>query len=161
MPWSKETQHVKLVNVKLESTEILEISFILFIFSDSCHKKMFLESLNIPLNNCCKMNTIIGNEIISCCCKTLISHTWYQYFGIFLLLNCQWYLKLQNYMYVKITVFMAWENVNDYRWEISLWKEILMWWFKMKMLHITSIYFIISLCIKSLLPTLSQNMVRK
>ena len=33
--------------MKLESTEILEISFFLFIFSDSCHKKKLL---TIPLN---------------------------------------------------------------------------------------------------------------
>ena len=36
--------------VKLESTEILEVSF-LFVSSDSCHKKMLLESLNVPLSN--------------------------------------------------------------------------------------------------------------
>ena len=35
--------------MKLESTEILEISFF-FVSSDSCHKKMLLESLTIPLN---------------------------------------------------------------------------------------------------------------
>ena len=38
--------HAKLVNTKLESTEILEVSFS---YSDSNHKKMLLESLNIPL----------------------------------------------------------------------------------------------------------------
>ena len=36
----------KLENVKLESTEILEIRFFLFTSSDSFHKKMLLESLN-------------------------------------------------------------------------------------------------------------------
>ena len=33
-----------LENVKLESTEILEISFFLFTSSDPCHKMMLLES---------------------------------------------------------------------------------------------------------------------
>ena len=33
----------------MESTEILEISFFLYISSDLCHKKVLLQSLNIPL----------------------------------------------------------------------------------------------------------------
>ena len=37
------------MNIKVESTVILEVSFFLFISADSCHKKMLLESLNIPL----------------------------------------------------------------------------------------------------------------
>ena len=41
--------HNSLENVNLESTEILETSFFMFLSSDSCHKKMLLESLNIPL----------------------------------------------------------------------------------------------------------------
>ena len=49
---SNETHIImhKLENVKLESTEILDLSFFLFISSDSCHKNMLLESLNIPLS---------------------------------------------------------------------------------------------------------------
>ena len=35
----------------MESTEILDLSFFLLISSDSCHKKMLLESLNIPLTD--------------------------------------------------------------------------------------------------------------
>ena len=40
------------VNVKFESTEILEITFFWFIFLDSCHrpKDMLLESLTIPFS---------------------------------------------------------------------------------------------------------------
>ena len=39
------------MNAKLGSTETLEITFFfLLISSDLCHKKMLLESLNIPLN---------------------------------------------------------------------------------------------------------------
>ena len=37
------------MNAKLGSTETLEITFFLLISSDLCHKKMLLESLNIPL----------------------------------------------------------------------------------------------------------------
>ena len=37
------------MNPKLGSTETLEITFFLLISSDLCHKKMLLESLNIPL----------------------------------------------------------------------------------------------------------------
>ena len=37
------------MNAKLGSTETLEITFFLLISSDLCHKKMMLESLNIPL----------------------------------------------------------------------------------------------------------------
>ena len=48
---SNETHnHAQLVNIKLESTEILEIRFF-FIPSDSCHTVMLLESLNIPLTS--------------------------------------------------------------------------------------------------------------
>ena len=48
---SSETHIIvhNLKNVKLEATEILEINFFSFISSDSCHKKMLLESVNIPL----------------------------------------------------------------------------------------------------------------
>ena len=37
------------MNAKLVSTETLEITFFLLISSDLCHKRMLLESLNIPL----------------------------------------------------------------------------------------------------------------
>ena len=40
------------MNAKLGSTETLEITFFLLISSDLCHKKMLLESLNIPLSSC-------------------------------------------------------------------------------------------------------------
>ena len=33
-----------------KTTEILEIDFFLIISSDSCHKKILLESMNIPIN---------------------------------------------------------------------------------------------------------------
>ena len=38
------------MNAKLGSTETLEITFFLLISSDLYHKKMLLESLNIPLS---------------------------------------------------------------------------------------------------------------
>ena len=41
-----------LKTLKLELTKILEISFFLFVSSDSSHKMMLLESLNTSLNKC-------------------------------------------------------------------------------------------------------------
>ena len=45
---SNETHIImhKLESIKLKSTEILEVSFIFFTFSDPCHKMLLLESLN-------------------------------------------------------------------------------------------------------------------
>ena len=56
MKWEQFSQkvvHKTLFNTEVygsESTEILEMELFLFISSDSCHKKMLLESLNIPLS---------------------------------------------------------------------------------------------------------------
>ena len=45
--------HIIILNVKLESTNILDVGgfllLLLFLSSDLCHKKMLLESLTIPL----------------------------------------------------------------------------------------------------------------
>ena len=48
--WSNANahNHAYLVKVKLESTEILEVSFFVYIFW-FIYKKVLLESLNIPL----------------------------------------------------------------------------------------------------------------
>ena len=59
-----------LLNTKLRSSEILEITFFLLISSDLCHKKMLLESLNIPLKQNVRgtqtgIGILVGQAILS------------------------------------------------------------------------------------------------
>ena len=53
------------MNAKLGSTETLEITFFLLISSDLCHKKMLLQSLNIPLIPILALNKLKGVVIDS------------------------------------------------------------------------------------------------
>ena len=53
------------VNVKLESTEILEIRFFCLCLCDSCHKQMLSESLNTPWSMFSDLVCFRGLQVVS------------------------------------------------------------------------------------------------
>ena len=92
--WENETHIImgKLENVKLESTGILEISFFSFISSDSWHKNMLLESLNIPLRSA----WVTAFRQLPCLCMFLVQPTWQMIFSVRYCINGSQLAKMKK-----------------------------------------------------------------